>query len=125
MKASEIIKILKEQNWYLEELLEYAQDALSLILEEYLQKNNEMPEPSIIDGENIVYVEPYPEVLLSIEIRNIRKEIGASQTEIASKMNIPYQTYQRWEHSKNFNPTLKTLRKVAKALNKKLEIKFI
>lgn len=43
-----------------QEIYEYAQDALSIALEHYLQNGIEIPKPSEVEGEGIVMVEPYP-----------------------------------------------------------------
>jgi antitoxin HicB len=109
----------------MEELLFNAQDVLSLILGYRLEENKEIPMPSTKSrGKNVVYVEPFPEIILPLEIRKIRNELGKSQSEIAEKMKIPYQTYQRWERAQKFNPTIKTLERIAKALGKQLVIEL-
>jgi antitoxin HicB len=109
----------------MEELMRNAQDVLSLILGYRLEENKEIPMPSTkARGKNVVYVEPYPEIILPLEIRKIRNELGKSQSEIAEKMKVPYQTYQRWERAQKFNPTIKTLERVAKALGKQLVIEL-
>ncbi|HHE39172.1 MAG TPA: XRE family transcriptional regulator, partial [Candidatus Cloacimonetes bacterium] len=44
-----------------------------------------------------------------------------SQIEIAKKLGISYQAYQKLENPRKCNPTLKTLEKIAKTMKKKIE----
>jgi len=108
----------------MEELLLNAQDILSLVIEEDLKRNKEIPAPSKIYGENILYIQPYPEIGISIFLRHLRKESHLTQKQIAEKVNIPYQSYQKIERGLRANITLKTLFKLAKAFDKKLIIDF-
>ncbi|MCD4784777.1 MAG: type II toxin-antitoxin system HicB family antitoxin [Candidatus Eremiobacteraeota bacterium] len=108
----------------MEELLLNAQDILSLVIEEDLKRNKEIPTPSKVYGENILYIQPYPEIGISLFLRHLRKESHLTQKQIAEKVNIPYQSYQKIERGLRANITLKTLFKLAKAFEKKLIIDF-
>ncbi len=46
----------------MEELLINAQDILSLVIEEDMKRDREISPPSKVEGEDIVYVEPYQRV---------------------------------------------------------------
>lgn len=105
----------------MEELIAMAEDALSGILTVRYDEDLTIPEPSRIEGKNIVYVNVPPEVAVPIRFRKWRKEQGLSQGEIAEKIKAPYQTIQKLEKI-GCNPTIKTLRKVARALGKNLLI---
>jgi antitoxin HicB len=109
----------------IEELTANAVEALSLHLRCMLEDNDDIPEPSDIQGENIIYITPRYEVALPVILKKRREELSLRQSDVAEKMNIPYQTYQKLERAKPFNPTLKTLEKVAKSLGKKLVIDIV
>lgn len=109
----------------MEELIAMAEDALSLHLEDYLENERQLPAVSHLQGDNIIYIEPYPEIAVPLIIRKLRKEKNYSQSDIAGKIGIKYQTYQQVENVKKFNATIKTLNKIAKALGKRLIIDFV
>ncbi|MCE1247017.1 MAG: type II toxin-antitoxin system HicB family antitoxin [Firmicutes bacterium] len=109
----------------IQELTSNATEALSLHLRCMLEDNDEIPEPSDIKGEDIIYITPRYEVALPIILRKSREDLRLRQADVAEKMKIPYQTYQKLERAKPFNPTLKTLEKVASSLGKKLVIDIV
>lgn len=47
-----------------------------------------------------------------------------SQSEIAKRLKITYQSYQLLENPVKGNPTVKNLERVARVLGKKLKIQF-
>ncbi|MHC9544604.1 MAG: type II toxin-antitoxin system HicB family antitoxin [Vulcanimicrobiota bacterium] len=47
----------------MQELHRCAQDVLSLAIKFNLDRNIEIPEPSQIQGDDIIMIEPYPEIL--------------------------------------------------------------
>lgn len=102
----------------MEELIKMAEEALSLYLEDYTETEKELPASSALQGKNIVYIEPYPEIAVPLIIKELRKQKKLSQAEVAEKIGVKYQTYQQIENVNKFNPTVKTLNKVAKALGK-------
>jgi len=53
-----------------------------------------------------------------------RKNKKMTQVELAAKANLPRSTITRLERSVNVNPTLGNLKKIAKALDMKMEICF-
>jgi len=109
----------------IEELKKNAREALSLHLHCMLEDNDEIPDPSNLQGKEIILVQPYYEVALPIMIKKRRKELNMSQKQAAEKMKVPYQTYQKIERGQRVNPTLKTLQKVARALGRTLILDFV
>jgi len=107
-----------------EELMDNAEEALTLYLEEYVGNEKKIPRPSQIKSENIVYVNVLPDVGIPLLIRLLREEQHLTQGDLAKKMGIKYQTYQQIENFKKFNATVKTLGKIARAFGKKLLIDF-
>lgn len=57
-------------------------------------------------------------------IRNLRKELGVSQTEFANMIGIS-RTYLSDLENCRKSPSIDTAKKIASKLNMKLEIKFI
>ena len=108
----------------LEELEEMGQDVLSMVIESMIEDNEEIPMPSDFKGEDILQIAPYPEIEIPVVLKKMRKEAGLTQKEIAKKLELPWQTYQKIERAKKSNITLKTLNKLAKAFGKRLEIGF-
>lgn len=108
-----------------EELVINAEDALALHLGVLFDEGHEIPEPSRLVGENIVYVDVPPHVALPIMLRKLRREKGLSQTDVARRIHRSYQTYQRFENVKNFNARMKTLEEVARAMGKTLRVDIV
>ncbi|MCX5827041.1 MAG: helix-turn-helix transcriptional regulator [Deltaproteobacteria bacterium] len=50
---------------------------------------------------------------------------GHTQQEIAHKLKISFQAYQRLENPRKANPTIKTLEKVASAYGKHITLGFV
>jgi len=100
-----------------EEALAMAKEALEGCLEVVISHGNEIPPP--------VYTEGYPvlvasHIALSLRLRELRRE--QSQTDIAQKLGMTYQAYQRLENPRKANPTVKTLEKIAHVYGRELNI---
>ncbi|MFH1029474.1 MAG: helix-turn-helix transcriptional regulator, partial [Pseudomonadota bacterium] len=80
-------------------------------------------EPSSITGADIHTITVAPNVAVAIMLRKLRAD--ESQVEIARKLNIAYQVYQRLENPRKANPTLKTLEKIARVFGKHVELGFV
>ena len=50
-------------------------------------------------------------------IRKVRKKVGLSQDKLARKAGVAYNTVVKIESGENKNPTIETLRNIAKALD--------
>jgi antitoxin HicB len=59
-------------------------------------------------------------IAVSLLLRNLRGE--HSQSDIAQKLGLSYQTYQRLENPRKSNPTVKTLEKIARVYQRELSI---
>ena len=100
-----------------EEALEMAKEALDACLEVDISQGNSVPPPS--------YKKGYPvsvstHIALSLRLRELRGE--HSQTDIAKRLGLSYQAYQRLENPRKANPTVKTLEKIAKVYGRELNI---
>ena len=100
-----------------EEALAMAKEALEGCLESDISRGLPVPAP--------VYAEGYPvtvasHIALSLRLRDLRG--GQSQTDIARKLGLSYQAYQRLENPRKANPTVKTLEKIARLYGRELSI---
>jgi len=100
-----------------EHALEMAKEALEACLEVDISRGYQIPPP--------VFSEGYPisvssHIVLSLQLRELRGE--QSQTDIAQKLGLSYQAYQRLENPRKANPTVKTLEKIAKVYGRELKI---
>ena len=97
--------------------LEMAKEALEGCLEVEISKGMSIRPP--------VYQEGYPvsvsnHIVLALRLRDLRGQ--QSQSEIASKLGMSYQAYQRLENPRKANPTIKTLEKIARVYGRELSI---
>lgn len=54
---------------------------------------------------------------ISDNVRKVRKKAGLSQDKLARKAEVAYNTVVKIESGENKNPTIETLRSIAKALD--------
>jgi len=106
----------------LEDALEMAREALSGYLTSIFERGLKLPEPSKVKGKDVYLIEPDSSVQIPIILRTARKEEGLSQEEVARRLKISYQAYQKLENPNKCNPTLKTLEKLARVFHKGLFI---
>jgi antitoxin HicB len=107
----------------LDEALQHAEEALNGCLASDFERNFSIPEPATMIGDDIHAITVAPHIAVAIMLRKLRG--GASQAEIARKLNISYQVYQRLENPRKANPTIKTLEKIAKVFGKHVELGFV
>jgi antitoxin HicB len=100
-----------------EEALAMAKEALDICLETDIAHGNEIPAPSFAEGYPISVA---PHIALSLKLRELRG--SQSQTDIATKLGLSYQAYQRLENPRKANPTVKTLEKIARIYGRELQI---
>ena len=100
-----------------EEALAMSKDALDGVLSVDIAQGRDVPPPAFTDG----YPVPVANhIAIALQLRALRG--SQSQTEIAKKLGLSYQAYQRLENPKRANPTLKTLEKIAGAFGKELSV---
>ncbi len=98
----------------LEHAKEMASEALTGVLESFLDRGQPIEIPPMPKGRDWYGIEPASEVSFAIWLRKKRKESGMTLTEIADKLGVKYQVYQKLENPETANPTLKTLKKLEK-----------
>jgi len=105
-----------------EEALEMAREALTLYLEEAKDPKWEVPKPKNRKSKNYYWITPDEKVAVPLMIRKARLEKKLSQKDLAKRMGLSFQQIQKLETPGKSNPTIKTLVKISKALNTRLEL---
>jgi len=100
-----------------EEALAMAKEALEGCLESDISHGNEIPPPAYSGGYPVSVAS---HIALSLRLRELRGD--QSQTDIAQKLGLTYQAYQRLENPRKANPTVKTLEKIAHVYGRELNI---
>jgi len=100
-----------------EHALKMAKEALEGCLEVEISKGMPIRPPAYKKGHPVSVAS---NIALSLRLRELRGE--KSQTEIASKLGLSYQAYQRLENPRKANPTVKTLEKIARVYGRELSI---
>ncbi len=98
----------------LEHAKEMASEALTGLLESYLDDDKEIPAFKVPARKDWYGIELSPSLSFAIWLRAERKSKGMTQTEVADKLGVKYQVYQKLENPETANPTLKTLKKIEK-----------
>jgi len=104
----------------LHDALVNAEEALNGSIESDFDRKFMIPETIDYKGPEYFPVNIHPHIEIAIQLRKIRN--NRSQVELASEIGISYQAYQRLENPRRCNPTIKTLEKIAKVLNRELEV---
>ena len=100
-----------------EEALAMAKEALEGCLESDISRGIPIPPPTFTGG----YPVSVPShIKLPLQLRELRGE--QSQTDIARRLGLSYQAYQRLENPRKANPTIKTLEKIARVYGRELII---
>ncbi|MNY11477.1 Antitoxin HicB [compost metagenome] len=105
----------------LEEARSMAREALTGVMLSKLDHGEPIPRPPRAEGDDIHWIEPDPVAVTPILLRWAREDAKLSQGELASRLGVTYQAYQKLERS-GANPSIKTLAKVARALGRNLHI---
>ena len=103
-----------------EEAISNAQEALTGYLESIDSRKLSIPEPSKLKGKDIKFIMPDKNVSFAIWLKKSREKQGLSQKQIAEKLNIAYQTYQKFEDPHKSNPTLKTILRLEEVFHENL-----
>lgn len=92
-------------------LIENAQEALNLYLDEPESSKTVFPEPlNYVRGKEIIEVSVDPKIAFAMVLRQERVKSHLTQSQVAKKLGLknPY-SYQRLENSKTANPSLLTI----------------
>jgi len=104
----------------LEEAKVMAAEAVSGILESYLEHGDKFTIPKGGISHDWHGIEIEPGLAFALWLRNVRLSHNMTLAEVAEKMGVKYQVYQKLENPQTANPTLKTLKKLETIFNQEL-----
>ncbi len=104
-----------------EEAVFNAQEVLDFMLLDRLEKDEEIPLPSLIRKDEVA-IPASPEITAPALLHILRTTSYRSMAEVARIMGVSYQSYQRMESGKNL--TMKSFKKAASALGSTVEIRL-
>lgn len=105
-----------------EEALENASEALNGALLVDFERGYTLPEPVVARSRNTCPIRVHPNIAIAYQLRRLRQ--NQSQADVARRIGISYQAYQKLENPRKCNPTVKTLEKIGAALGKTLDVVF-
>jgi antitoxin HicB len=104
----------------LEETKKMAAEAVSGLLETYLEHDFNFTVPKADSSSHWYEIEIDPGLAFALWLRSERKAHNMTLADIAEKMGVKYQVYQKLENPKTSNPTLKTMRKLEQIFDTEL-----
>lgn len=104
----------------IDDAIKNAKEALNGCLESDFERGFILPRQRQSKYRNAYAIEVAPHIALAYQLRKIRN--GMSQSQIAKKLGISYQAYQKLENPRKCNPTIKTLEKISNVFGKNLII---
>ncbi len=104
----------------LERAKDMASDAITGLIESYIDRQIPFEVPKATDAPDIYLVEPAHSVSFALWLREKRKASGMTLADVADKLGVKYQVYQRLEDPSKTNPTLKTIAKLEKVFGERL-----
>jgi len=106
-----------------DEALFNAAETLNGVLESDIAHGFPLPEAGMGPRRGLYAIEVEPHILLAWELPKLCGD--RPQSEIAERLGLSYQAYQRLENPSKANPSVKTLQRVAKAFGKHLKIELV
>ncbi len=107
----------------LDESIQNASEALNGCIVSDFGRGFKLPERKEYSGVGYYKISILPHIALALQLRELRG--NKTQIEMARLLGVTYQAYQKLENPSKSNPTIKTLVKVSKSLNKELIFKFV
>ncbi|OHD76992.1 MAG: hypothetical protein A3J97_15140 [Spirochaetes bacterium RIFOXYC1_FULL_54_7] len=95
-----------------------ASDVLSGILESMIKRSLDIPAASKIKEATLIA--PAPSVAFALWLRARRSASGMTLTDVADKLGVKYQVYQKLENPETANPTLRTIAKLERVFGETL-----
>ena len=102
-----------------DEALAMAKEALDGCLEADISQGNAIPKPRFKKGYPITVAN---HIAVAMQLRELRGD--QSQTDVAKKLGLSYQAYQRLENPRKSNPTIKTLERIAHVFGRELNVQI-
>jgi antitoxin HicB len=104
----------------LEEAKQMACEAVSGLLESYLEHGDNFTLPKMPKNSDWYSIDIDPGLSFALWLRSIRKTHNMTLADVADKMGVKYQVYQKLENPRTANPTLKTLKKLEQIFDTEL-----
>ena len=104
----------------LDEAKAMAAEAITGLLESYLEHGDNIIIPKAVSTRGWYRIEIEPGLAFALWLRNTRLSHNMTLTDVAEKMGVKYQVYQKLENPKTANPTLKTLKKLENIFGQEL-----
>ena len=104
----------------LEEAKSMAAEAVSGLLETYLEHGDKFVIPKGGASNEWFDIEIEPGLSFALWLRNARLSRNMTLADVAEKMGVKYQVYQKLENPRTANPTLKTLKKLEEIFGQEL-----
>jgi predicted RNase H-like HicB family nuclease len=98
-----------------------AKEALNINIEEFIEMNKNLPKEKKRVGKNYHSIDVEPNNIIAYKLKKLRGK--KNLTDMAEKLGIKYQTYQRYENPRTCNPTIKTLSKISETFD--LDLKYL
>lgn len=103
-----------------EETLEQLKNSCISVLSDFLEsldsRKINIPLPSSLSGENILFFTPNLNIAFAITLKQYREKLGWTQKEVAEKAGLSWAVYQKIENPRRSNPTLSTIGKIQTAM---------
>ena len=96
----------------LEDAKVMAAEAVSGLLESYLEHGDKFTVPKTKSSSGWYGIEINPGLAFALWLRSTRISHNMTLSDVAEKMGVKYQVYQKLENPRTANPTLKTLKKL-------------
>ncbi len=116
-------KNINTYGFTLDESLQNASEALNGSIVSDFGRGFKLPERKKYLGKEYYKIYLLPHISLALQIRELRG--NKTQIEMARLLDVSYQAYQKLENPSKSNPTIKTIERVSKSLNKELLFEFV
>ncbi len=107
----------------LDEALQNASESLNGCITSDFGRGFKLPKRKEYTGSGYYKISVFPHIAIALQLRELRGD--KTQIEMALSLGITYQAYQKLENPIKSNPTIKTLMKVGKTLDKDLVLEFV
>ena len=97
-------------------------EAISGLLESYLEHGDKFTIPKAGSSNDWYDIEIDPGLAFALWLRNARISKNMTLAEVAKKLGVKYQVYQKLENPRTANPTLKTLKKLEMIFDQELVV---
>lgn len=106
----------------LEEAKANAAEALAGVVESVFEHGRKIPRPSRITGRGHHLIALPPDISIPLELRFAREDMHLTQTQMAKRVGMAVNQYQRLERTHGFNPTFRSLSRALSRIGKQVAL---